>query len=188
MKYSKIIENELQFRSLTCLSSSEFESLSSDFRVEFEEFISKYIFEGKERLRRYQPRKTSSLTMIEDKLFLTLVFMKINPQQEYHAACFGITQPKSNMFIPPLRKILSRLGELLKGNPYQLEQLLKNYDDILLDGTERAIQRPLDYQTIDEHYSVKKTHNMKNNIISPLNLRILWVSHTYKGKIHDKHI
>ena len=29
---------------------------------------------------------------------------------------------------------------------------------------------------------------MKNNIISSPNLRILWVSHTYEGKIHDKHI
>ena len=160
MKYSKIIENELQFRSLTGLSSSEFASLSSDFRVEFEEFISKYTFEGKERLRRYKPREISSLPMIEDKLFFTLVFMKTNPLQEHYAACFGITQPKANMFIhlfiPLLRKTLSRLGELPKRNPYQLEQLLKNYDDILLDGTERPIQRPLDYQTADEHYSGKK--------------------------------
>ena len=29
---------------------------------------------------------------------------------------------------------------------------------------------------------------MKNNIISSPNLRILWISHTYEGKIHDKHI
>ena len=35
---------------------------------------------------------------------------------------------------------------------------------------------------------VTKTHNVKNNIISSPNLRILWVSHTYKGKIHGKHI
>jgi len=150
----------MQFRRLTGLSSSEFELLSADFRIEFEEFISKYTFEGKERLRWHKPRKTSSLPMIEDKLFFTLVFMKTNPLQEHHAACFGITQPKANMFIhlfiPLLRKTLNRLGELPKRNPYQLEQLLKSYDDVLLDGTERPIQRPSDNQTTEEHYSGKK--------------------------------
>lgn len=35
---------------------------------------------------------------------------------------------------------------------------------------------------------VKKTHSLKNNVLSLPNLRIVWLSQTYPGKIHDKHI
>jgi hypothetical protein len=34
----------------------------------------------------------------------------------------------------------------------------------------------------------KKTHNLKNNVLTLPNLRIVWMSQTYAGKIHDKHI
>ncbi|KAA6321567.1 hypothetical protein EZS27_028796, partial [termite gut metagenome] len=47
----------------------------------------------------------SSLPTVEDKLFFILVFMKTNPLQEHHAAGFGISQPKANMFILSHSKI-----------------------------------------------------------------------------------
>ena len=36
--------------------------------------------------------------------------------------------------------------------------------------------------------AVKKTHNVKNNILSLPNRRIIWLSKTYSGSIHDKKI
>ena len=36
--------------------------------------------------------------------------------------------------------------------------------------------------------AVKKTHNLKNNLLALPDLRILWLSSTYPGKVHDKHI
>ncbi|KAA6315003.1 hypothetical protein EZS27_034471 [termite gut metagenome] len=89
--------NELQFRNLTGLSPAEFEEPSVDFSLELEAYMSKYTFEGKERVRLYKPRKRSSLPTVEDKLFFILAFMKTNPLQEHHAASFGMTQPKANM-------------------------------------------------------------------------------------------
>lgn len=35
---------------------------------------------------------------------------------------------------------------------------------------------------------VKKTHNVKNNILSLPNRRIIWLSKTYSGSVHDKKI
>lgn len=160
MDYTKIRNNELQFRSITGLSTAEFEELRADFSIEFEEFISRYTFERKERIRAYKPCKTSSLPTIDDKLLFLLIFMKTNPLQEHHAANFGITQPKANMFIhlliPLLRKTLKRLGELPQRNSSHLKEILKDYDDVLLDGTERPIQKPCDYEIADEYYSGKK--------------------------------
>ena len=36
--------------------------------------------------------------------------------------------------------------------------------------------------------AVKKTHNVKNNILSLPNRRIIWLSKTYSGSVHDKKI
>jgi hypothetical protein len=94
LEYKKVEQNELQFLSLTGLSPAEFEGLSADCCVELEAYMSKYPFEGKERVRLYKPRKGSSLPTVEDKLFFILVFMKTNPLQEHHAASFGMTNPK----------------------------------------------------------------------------------------------
>jgi hypothetical protein len=160
LEYKKIQQNELQFLSLTGLSPIEFSELSADFSVELEAYMSKYTFEGKERVRVYKPRKRSSLPTVEDKLFFILVFMKTNPLQEHHAAGFGISQPKANMFIhlfiPLLRKTLKRWGELPTRKASQIKELLKSYDDVLLDGTERPIQRPLDAERQKSCYSGKK--------------------------------
>lgn len=163
------------------------------FFVEFNNYIHHFTIEGKPRVRVYKPRKTSNLPTIEDKLLFLLIFLKTNPLQEHHAASFGINQPKANLyihkFIPLLGQTLKRLGELPSRRSGSLEQILQNCEDVLLDGTERPIQRPTDIEVADEHYSgKKKTHNLKNNLLSLPNLRIVWLSKTYAGKIHDKHI
>jgi hypothetical protein len=103
-----------------------------------------------------------------------------------------MTQPKANMyihlFIPLLQKTLKRLGELPARKASQVKELLKNYADVLHAGTERPIQRPSDAERAKEHYSGKKTHGLKNNVLTLPNLRIVWMSQTYEGKIHDKTI
>lgn len=35
---------------------------------------------------------------------------------------------------------------------------------------------------------VKKTHSVKNNLLCTCNLRIVWLSATYEGHVHDKKI
>ncbi|KAA6316840.1 hypothetical protein EZS27_032912 [termite gut metagenome] len=116
----------MQFRSLTGLSPAEYEELSADFSVELEAYMNHYPFKGKRRVRVYKPRKNSSLPTVGDKLFFILVFMKTNPVQEHHAATFGISQPKANMyihlFILLLRKTLKRLGELPTRKASQMEE------------------------------------------------------------------
>lgn len=160
MKYENIKHNTSQLVSLTGLTSSEFESLSAEFSVEFSAYITRFTIEGKPRVRAYKPRKTSNLASIEDKLLFTLIFLKTNPLQEHHAASFGINQPKANLyihkFIPILRQTLKRLGELPSRRPLALDQVLQNCKHVLLDGTERPIQKPSDIQIADEHYSGKK--------------------------------
>ena len=109
---------------------------------------------------------TTVLSLIQDKMFFILVYLKINPLQELHAIQFEMTQPQANRWIHLLSEILRRtlktLGELPDRNSKRLIHILQGCEEVLLDGTERPIQRPLDEDRQSACYSGKKTHSIKN--------------------------
>ena len=121
-----------------------------------------------------------------------MVYLKTNPLQELHAIQFEMTQPQANRWIHLLSEILRRtlktLGELPDRNSKRLIHILQGCEEVLLDGTERPIQRPLDEDCSLHAIVVKKTHSIKNNLLCTNNLRIVWLSSTYKGHVHDKKI
>ena len=135
---------------------------------------------------------TTVLSLIQDKMFFILVYLKTNPLQELHAIQFEMTQPQANRWIHLLSEILRRtlktLGELPDRNSKRLIHILQGCEEVLLDGTELPIQRPLDEDWQSACYSGKKTHSIKNNLLCTNNLRIVWLSSTYKGHVHDKKI
>jgi hypothetical protein len=160
LKLDKIKKNPAQFLSLTGFSSNEFDEFVKEFRIEWEQFSNHYTLEGKPRQRIALPRKTNVLPGVQDKLLFILVYLKTFPLQELQAATFSMTQPQANFWIhllsPILRKTLKRLGELPERNNQKLEQLLKDCPDVLLDGVERSIQRPLNAEQQQDCYSGKK--------------------------------
>ncbi len=92
-------------------------------------------------------------------MFFILVYLKTNPLQELHAIQFEMTQPQANRWIHLLSEILRRT--------------LKTLDE-LPDRNSIIV--------------VKKTHSIKNNLLCTNNLRIVWLSSTYEGHVHDKKI
>ena len=80
--------------------------------------------------------------------------------QEYHGATFGMTQPQCNVWVHLLSdvlfKTLKALGELPDRNSLRMEHVLNGVQHVLLDATERPIQRPLDEERQKSCYSGKK--------------------------------
>ena len=64
--------------------------------------------------------------------------------------------PLIHLFTDILIKTLKRLNELPEENTLRLIHTLKFYSDILLDGTERPIERSQDEELQRECYSGKK--------------------------------
>ena len=159
-KLDKIRKNPVQFLSLTGFTLEEFDELATEFRHEWEEYSRRFTLEGKPRQRIALPRKTNVLPGVQDKLLFILVYLKTFPIQELQAATFSMTQPQANRWIHLLsgilRKTLKRLGELPERNSQKLELLLKGCTDVLLDGTERSIGRPIDAEQQQDCYSGKK--------------------------------
>ena len=71
----------------------------------------------------------------------------------------------------------------------ELDKILSAHPEIkeiLIDWTERSVQRSSDYEKQKKDYSwKKKKHTLKNLVITGENKMILWISKTEWGKIHD---
>jgi len=160
MRYDKVRKNEAQMLSLTGLTVLEFEALLPSFQYHWDEYYTRYTLQGKLRERISYGRKTGKLPMIGDKLLFILSYLKNNPLQEYHGATFGMRQPQCNEWVHLLSgilvKTLKALGELPDRNSLRMEHVLVVYKDVLLDGTERPIQRPMDTDRQKSCYSGKK--------------------------------
>ena len=160
MQYDKIRRNPPQLLSLTGFTEREFEAFIPSFQYHWESYYSCFTLKGKPRYRLSYNRKTSKLPMIRDKLLFILSYLKNNPLQEYHGAFYGMTQPQCNDWIhllcEILRKTLKTFGELPDRNHLRVQHLLEQCKDVLLDGTERPIERPKDVERQKSCYNGKK--------------------------------
>jgi len=100
-----------------------------------------------------------------------------NADRNAHKLASILEKALGRAMVLPERKI-STMKELLEAFP--------DVRDLLIDGTERPIQRPKDNEKQKENYSgKKKMHTRKNIIISDKKKRIGYVSPTMNGKKHD---
>jgi hypothetical protein len=160
IQYDKIKKRPVQFVSITGLNLDDFNFLLPYFKAEWDEYNDFYTLDGKPRERRTFVRKDTVLPKMSDKLMFLLIYLKTNPLQEHHAASFGMTQSQTNLLIHLLagllRKTLKCLGELPERNEYRIQHVLKSYENVLIDGVERPIQRPQASDLQRACYSGKK--------------------------------
>ena len=156
MYYDKIRHRHSQVLAATGLTPAEFDALLITFKYHWDEYYSHFTLEGKVRQR----ISYNSVVSDSGQNVFILVYLKTNPLQELHAIQFEMTQPQANRWIHLLSEILRRtlktLGELPDRNSKRLIHILQGCEEVLLDGTERPIQRPLDEDWQSACYSGKK--------------------------------
>jgi hypothetical protein len=182
MECTLIRKDETQFKGLTGLGVQEFDRLMQTFVPECEQVLEKFTFHGKIRTRRYSPRGGKLKTM-EEMLFFMPVYYKNNSSQQFQAAAFGMKQDMCNKWIKFLHPIMLRA--LKDFAPKKRVQDLPPQQTVLMDATERPIQRPVEDQ---QEYSggKKKRHTVKNLVLTSVVGLILWVGAAVCGKMHDK--
>lgn len=129
-----------------------------------------------------------------DKLLFILFYVRHYPTQEVLGFLFGLSQPQANYWIqvllPLLQEALGREAQLPTRKGADLATLLADNETLhlLIDGTERPIQRPHDPERQQAHYSgKKKRHTVKNIIIGQKGTRkVKGLGKTYEGRKHDK--
>ncbi len=201
MKYTKARKNPTSFLALTIVSISLFDEILPFFTDAHDDFFRWHDVKGKKlaRQRSHDIQSNSPLPTVADRLFFILVYLKNNPTQQYHGACFDMSQQQCGQWVHTLTEILreavSEAGMLPASDIASFKRLLEErggdtvVHDLIHDGTEREIPRPSDPELQKGYYSgKKKRHTVKNAVITCLAGFILFASLTVEGKMHDKRI
>lgn len=172
----------------------EFEALLVSFEVAWQQFVEETFHTGK-RQRAYGGGRKAQLETLEDKLLFILVYFRLYPTQAVQGFLFGISQGQANEWVHRLTRVLNwALGyekQLPEREPSKLKAVLQACPSLefMIDGTERPINRPQDKADRKRYYSgKKKTHTVKNNIVSEREGKVVYLSDTCEGKKHDKKI
>ena len=196
LNIDRALGDDRLIKAITGLSASEFNKLIESFREEFQnEAQAKYEIgvELENRERKPGGGRIGNLGSYTTKLFFILFYFKCHPTFDILGFIFDLDRSNANRnthnFTQILEKALGREMVLPKRKINNLEELLAAFPgvrDLLIDGTERPIQRPKDDEKQKENYSgKKKMHTRKNIIISDKKKRIGYVSPTMNGKRHD---
>ena len=190
----KVLTNYHSMLSLTSLTAAEFFQLLEPFAELWQRYHAHHDLKGEQRrMKKFCEHGSMSLKGSLDKLFFLLVYLKQNPLQHYHGYSFGMSQGKVSQWLkvllPLLEQSLAKLQQLPCREPSHLYLSLRLLSGqvLLLDATERAIPRSVDNERQRHEYSGKQQeHTLKNLLVSQEQNRILYLSPTVAGSMHDK--
>jgi hypothetical protein len=145
------------------ITESEFWEVVPFFEASYNDYFSHYKFSGEPRQRAISVRSDSVFKKPEDALYFLLFYLKTYPIEEVIASTFLMHQPQVNLWKRLLQNILEttleKMSVLPSRNSKKLNKLLKemNIKEVIVDATERQMQRPLDNEVQEEYYSGKKS-------------------------------
>jgi len=193
---AKALKNNRILKSLTGLSIEKFKELVPYFEIILKEENGKRIENDKNRQRKAGGGTKATLDSSEAKLFYILFYVKVYPTFDLAGFIFDVNRSQTNRWmhqlLPILEKALDRRVVLPKRKIENVEAFIKSFPeikDIFIDGTERRVERSSDKKQQRLDYSgKKKSHTRKNLVINDENRRIILVTPTVKGSMHDKKI
>src|SRR6266568_4411814 len=196
LTYTTLQERPREFLAATGLTHAEFAHLLPAFATAYALlYPPEKTLEGKPRQRRVGGGATGTLPQMEDKLLFLLVFQKPNPLQTMHGLQFQLSQPQTNYgihhLLPVLQRAFAALGMAPERDASRVATsplALEGAPDMVIDGTERRRQRPIDAAQQKEQYSgKKKTHTEKNLLlVNEHTKKVVYLGPTVAGKTHDK--
>jgi hypothetical protein len=130
----------------------------------------------------------------QDKLFYILFYFKCYPTFDLAGLLFDLDRAQAHYWMHRLQPLLeAALGEkmaLPERKLASIESFMARFpgvERVMIDGTERPIQRPQDPEQQKLNYSGKKRrHTRKHLAAVDQRKRVLVLSKAREGKLHDK--
>ena len=190
MRIEKAIKDERTLKALIGMGTREFDQMT----LLLAELLKEERHQKKERKRKVGGGRKGSLPTPEQKLFFILFYMKVYPTFDLAGFLFNCDRSRAcrwvQKLLPLLEELLKRTCDLPKRKVRSLSEFKEYFPgltDLFIDGTERPINRPKGPKNQRKNYSgKKKCHTRKNTIWTDKTKRVLLVSPTKCGKIHDK--
>lgn len=151
LNISEILNDDRQLRSLIGLGRDDFEKLSNEFSscIKQNQLETRRKKTKKPRQRKIGGGRKSALGLPENQLVFILFYLKNYPTYDVLAFGFNISRGCAFSSVKRLLPILIQTQKNLKvlpkrttDDPQILLQLIESVDRILIDATERPVQRP----------------------------------------------
>ena len=191
----RVKSDERLLRAVTGLNLKALETLTPSF--------AQALAEAPIPRRRNQPRERAvgggrkpRLASVEDKLIYILFYFKCYPTFDLAGLLFDLDRSQANRWMHRLQPVLeAALGQQLALPKRKLRSMAEfvaafpNVERVILDATERPVQRSKDKDQQKEHYSGKKKRHTRSHLalVEP-DRKILVLSHAYAGRHNDKGI
>ena len=195
LNLQRVLRDDRLLRALTGLNLKAFEELKPAF--------AQSLSEVEIPRRSKQPRQRTPgagrkprLVMVEDKLIYILFYFKCYPTFDLAGILFDLDRSQANRWMhrlqPVLEKALGKKMALPKRKLTSMAEFIEAFpglERVILDGTERPIQRSKDKDQQKQDYSGKKKRHTRTHLaaVAP-DKRILIFSVAHHGKDHDKGI
>ena len=184
----ELLRRERQLKSVIGMSGKEFKLLHEQF-----DRIYKKAQKEKPRRRGIGGGRQGVIKDTKSKLLFVLMYVKVYPTYDLAGALFGVVGSRPHEwvyeYLPILEKALGRhcVLPLRKiSSAEEFKRLYPGVQEVILDGAERPIQRPKNNKNQKKAYSgKKKRHTRKNIYLVNEGKKILYLSPTKSGKIHD---
>ncbi len=189
MNIDKVLNNQRLIKAVLGIRKESFEKLLVIFRQ-----IVKAGAESKKRKRKVGGGSNGNIKDPRKKLFFILWYLKVYPTYDVAAYVFSSsksrTQAWGQKILPLLEKTLGRKLVLPKRRVNSIEEFFEMFPEVkevMLDGVERPTIRSQKNKTQSKHYSgKKKRHTRKNLVLTNSKRKILLLTPTKHGRVHDK--
>lgn len=191
LNLERIFQQERLLRAMTGLNRKAFESLLPAFTEAYEQ---SRVNPELKRKRAVGGGRKATLHTSGEKLFYILLYCKCYPTFDLLSVLFGFDRSCAwdwvHGLLPVLEQTLGSKQALPERKLRSIEEFLERFPDVkevILDGTERPVQRPKDSQQQQEHYSGKKKRHTRKHITgSTRKKRVILLTKARGGRIDDK--
>lgn len=195
LKLQRVLRDDRLLRAMTGLNRKAFEELKIAFEQEL--LVEEVPRRSQEQRQRAQGAgRKPRLETVEEKLMYILFYFKCYPTFDLAGIMFDLDRSQANRWMHRLQlvveKALGRKMALPKRKLKSMEEFIESFPEVkrvILDGTERPIQRAKDQEKQKQDYSGKKKRHTRTHLgaVAP-DKTILVFSKAYHGKDHDKGI
>jgi len=154
----KILKQDRQIRAITGLNQQAFDELLPSFAEAYQQTLDK-----KRRWRSAGGGRKATLRTSADKLFFILLYCKCYPTFDLMSVLFGFDRSSAHDWVhrlmPILETALGKRQALPERKIDSVEEFMAKFaevEEVIIDGTERPVQRPKDPERQKEHYSGEK--------------------------------
>jgi DDE superfamily endonuclease/Helix-turn-helix of DDE superfamily endonuclease len=191
LNLERILKQDRLMRAMTGLNRKAFEELLPSFTAAYERSLFNPFAE---RQRAPGGGRKATLKTMTEKLLFILVYCKCYPTFDLLSVLFNFDRSCAHDWVHRLLPILeTALGHkqvLPVRKLSSIEEFLERFAEVqavMVDGTERPLQRPQDAQRQKEHYSGKKKRHTRKHITgSTRKKRVMILTKARPGSVHDK--